>query len=76
MLFAHIHLAPRGVNGPIVLPLAGAQVGAVNGVLAAGTVTAVELTGPLAGQTLRDLVTAPPVLAPLVGVILARCTGL
>ena len=53
---AHIHVAPRGVNGPIVVPLAGARAGAVNGVLAAGTVTAADLTGPLAGMTLVDLV--------------------
>ena len=48
---AHIHLAPRGVNGPIVAPLAVT----VNGV-ASGTITEANLTGPLAGRTLRDLV--------------------
>lgn len=56
VLFAHIHVAPRGQNGPIVLPLSGARAGAVNGVLASGTVTAADLTGPLAGKTLGDLV--------------------
>ena len=48
---AHIHLAPRGVNGPIVVPLAVT----VNGV-ASGTITEANLTGPLAGMTLVDLV--------------------
>ena len=68
---AHIHMvadtpAP-GVNGPIVVwlypstavgvqaPLGG---GRIQGVIAQGTITADNLTGPLAGGTLEDLIDA------------------
>jgi hypothetical protein len=54
---AHIHLAPSGVNGPVVAFLFnGPIVESANGVLAQGTITADDLTGPLAGQSLADLV--------------------
>jgi hypothetical protein len=56
---AHIHVAPVGVNGPIVVPLYGpAQPGGgrTSGVLATGTITAADLTGPLAGQPLSALI--------------------
>jgi Asp-tRNA(Asn)/Glu-tRNA(Gln) amidotransferase A subunit family amidase len=54
---AHIHLAPAGVNGPVVVPLfSGSPTGLVDGVLAEGTITADDLSGPLAGMTLDDLV--------------------
>jgi hypothetical protein len=60
---AHIHVAPVGVNGPIVVPLypstaggsAPAGQGRTDGVLVTGTITAADLTGPLAGKTLDDL---------------------
>jgi hypothetical protein len=58
---AHIHLAPEGVNGPIVVPLFNAPPagGRVDGVLVAdGTITAASLTGPLAGHPLSDLIAA------------------
>jgi hypothetical protein len=61
---AHIHTAAPGVNGPIVVwlypdtsppadPPAG---GRLDGVIATGTITAVNLIGPLAGQPLSALV--------------------
>jgi hypothetical protein len=63
---AHIHMAPAGVNGPIVVwlfpstapvpgPLGG---GRFNGKIAEGTITAANLVGPLAGQELSALVDA------------------
>jgi hypothetical protein len=63
---AHIHMAPAGVNGPIVVwlfpstdpvpgPLGG---GRFNGKIAEGTITAANLVGPLAGQPLSALVDA------------------
>jgi hypothetical protein len=55
---AHIHWAPPGVNGPIVVGLFSSPAGAgrQDGVLAEGVITAVNLTGPLAGQPLSALV--------------------
>lgn len=59
---AHIHLAPAGANGPVVAWLYPAAPppqlidGVSNGVLSAGVITAANLVGPLAGQTLSDLV--------------------
>lgn len=57
---AHIHLASAGVNGPIVVGLFSGPAGSgrQDGVLAEGVITAANLTGPLAGQTLSDLVDA------------------
>ena len=59
---AHIHLAPSvGADGPPVLwlypsaPPAQLIPGRFDGVLAADTVTAANLVGPLAGMTLQDL---------------------
>jgi hypothetical protein len=63
---AHIHMAPAGVNGPIVVwlfpstaPAPGPLgVGRVDGLIAKGTITSANLVGPLAGKTLKDLLDA------------------
>jgi hypothetical protein len=58
---AHIHLAPRGVNGNIVAFLYGLVAsggGRVDGVLAEGTITDADLINDLAGMTIADLVAA------------------
>lgn len=64
---AHIHMAAKGVNGPIVVwlfpsvtsrtALVG-PTGEHHGLLAKGTFTAADLVGPLAGQPLSALVAA------------------
>lgn len=55
---SHIHVAPAGQNGGVVAFLFGFVSGGVtvNGTLVEGTVTAADLIGALAGQTLADLV--------------------
>ena len=58
---SHIHVAPAGVNGPVVAFLAGPFApggGRHDGVLAEGTITAANLVGPLAGHPLSDLIDA------------------
>lgn len=55
---AHIHLAPAGVNGPIVVGLFGGSIpGLFTGVLAEGTITSANLGGSLAGMPLSALIT-------------------
>ena len=61
VIASHIHLGPAGSNGPVVAFLFGAVPaggGTSNGVLATGTITAANLTGPLAGQPLSALLAA------------------
>jgi hypothetical protein len=59
---AHIHLAPAGVNGPVVVwlypsaPPAQLIPGSFNGILAEGTITEADLVGLLAGEPLERLI--------------------
>jgi len=54
---AHIHTGAKGVNGPVVLSLFNgpAASGLKNGTLIEGDATAAQLTGPLAGKKMADL---------------------
>lgn len=65
VFMAHIHMAPPGVNGGVVVwlyPEGGPPPqlieGRTQGVLATGVITADDLTGALAGMELSDLVAA------------------
>jgi len=61
VLMSHIHNAPSGVNGAVVVWLYPASPppvlipGRFDGVLAEGVITANDLVGPLAGGDLSDL---------------------
>jgi hypothetical protein len=61
---SHIHMAPAGVSGPIVVwlypPAPPSQLipGRFQGVLEAGVITEANLMGPLAGMTLDALLDA------------------
>lgn len=57
---AHFHLAPAGVNGPVVAFLyhISQPAGRSGGVFAQGTITAANLIGPLAGMSITDLIDA------------------
>lgn len=59
VIASHIHVGPAGANGPVVAFLFGNAApggGRTDGVLAEGTITAANLTGPLAGQPLSALI--------------------
>lgn len=63
VLMAHIHTAPAGSNGPVVAwlypedgPPPELISGRFDGVLAASAITADDLVGPLAGDSMDDLV--------------------
>lgn len=57
---AHLHMAPKGQDGDVVVTLYNGPTKTVRqrALLAKGTITAAELSGPLAGETLKDLVDA------------------
>jgi hypothetical protein len=64
VMMSHIHLAPAGVNGAVVVwlyppsPPPTLIPDRFSGVLAEGTITADDLVGPLAGHPLSDLIDA------------------
>jgi hypothetical protein len=58
---ADLHLGPATANGPLVVKLfprggASAKKGSFSGTLAEGNITAADLTGPMTGASLADLV--------------------
>ena len=56
---SHIHLAPAGANGPVVVTLYSAEPsGRLDGVIAQGEIRAEDLVGLLAGQPVSALVEA------------------
>lgn len=57
---AHLHNAEMGMNGPVVVTLLHSQnpSGLENRVIAEGMIMADDLSGPLAGKTISDLVKA------------------
>lgn len=62
VMMAHIHVAPRGVNGGVAVwlypedgPPPQLIPGVSNGTLATGTITADDLVGPLAGSSIAQL---------------------
>lgn len=58
VIASHIHIGLEGVNGPVVVFLAGPLApggGPSSGILSEGTFTAANLVGPLAGQSLSVL---------------------
>lgn len=62
VLMSHIHLAPAGQNGGVVVwlypegPPPQLIPGRFDGTLATGTITSADLVGALAGMTVQDLV--------------------
>lgn len=62
VFMSHIHLAPAGANGPVVVwlypfaPPPQLIPGSSNGVIAEGVITSDDLVGPLANMELSDLI--------------------
>lgn len=55
VLAAHIHLAPAGSNGPVVVPLFAGDLTVGNRLRVDGSITAADLTGPMEGMTVLQL---------------------
>ena len=58
VIFGHIHIAPRGSNGPVaatIIPNNLPDGITVNGLISSGTLTNDDLVGPLAGKTIAEL---------------------
>jgi hypothetical protein len=61
LVAGHIHTGKKGENGPVVVNLVPAGQpgnGKKSGVVGEGTITAANLTGPMAGKTIADLIAA------------------
>jgi hypothetical protein len=59
VIAGHIHLGPRGANGPVVVFLVTPACTTLNnGVRCTGSFTGASLVGPLAGHPLSDLLDA------------------
>lgn len=60
IIFAHLHQEILGENGPVVVTLIPPQpaAGLQNGVIITGMITKENLSGPLSGADLEDLLTA------------------
>ena len=57
MTVAHIHLGRRGQNGPIIAPLLSVSPAiSVTRAQVMGSISQSDLTGPLQGQSLADLI--------------------
>jgi hypothetical protein len=57
---AHIHMAAKGAEGPVIVPLfdGPAKSGSFTGALAQGSILEADFTGPMAGKTFADLTAA------------------
>lgn len=61
LVAGHIHVGKKGENGAVVVNLVPAGQpgnGKKSGVVGEGTITAANLTGPMAGMTMADLIKA------------------
>jgi hypothetical protein len=57
---AHIHLGAKGTEGSVIVPLFTGPIktGSFSGMLAQGSITGNDLTGPMSGKTISDLLAA------------------